>query len=119
MAALLQKERELAHRASPSNVGSCRRLHKPWEAVGFYSGIGCATPLGIAIDWSSLDPIKALFWSAVINGVVAVPIIAGMILVARRRKAMGKFVIRERLYWIGWIATGAMSAAVAAMVAIH
>jgi len=75
--------------------------------------------LGIAIDWSSLDPIKALFWSAVINGVVAVPIMTGTMLVARRRKAMGKFVIQERLYWIGWSATGVMLAAVVAMFAVH
>jgi Mn2+/Fe2+ NRAMP family transporter len=108
-----------AYAIGESRGWKCGLEHKPWEAVGFYSVIGCATLLGVAIDWSSLDPIKALFWSAVINGVVAVPIMAGMMLVARRRKAMGKFVVRERLYWIGWSATGVMLAAVVAMLTVH
>jgi len=108
-----------AYAIGESRGWKCGLEHKPWEAVGFYSVIGCATLLGIAIDWSSLDPIKALFWSAVINGVVAVPIMTGTMLVARRRKAMGKFVIQERLYWIGWSATGVMFAAVVAMFAVH
>ena len=54
----------------------CGLENKPWEAVGFYSVIAAATLLGIGIDFSPLDPIKALFWSAVINGFVAVPVMA-------------------------------------------
>ena len=75
--------------------------------------------LGIALDWSSIDPIKALFWSAVINGVVAVPIMAAMMLVARRRRTMGKFTIGPLLYALGWIATAVMAAAVAAMIFVQ
>lgn len=108
-----------AYAIGESRGWKCGLEHKPWEAVGFYSVIGCATLLGIAIDWSSLDPIKALFWSAVVNGVVAVPIMAGMMLVARRRRAMGKFVIGQRLYRVGWVATAVMLIAVVAMIVIR
>ena len=69
--------------------------HKPWEAVGFYSVIGAATLVGIVIDWSPLDPIKALFWSAVVNGVVAVPIMAAMMIVVSRASAMGEQIISD------------------------
>jgi NRAMP (natural resistance-associated macrophage protein)-like metal ion transporter len=89
--------------------------HKPWEAVGFYSVIGVATLLGIAIDWSPLDPIKALFWSAVINGVVAVPIMAAMMLVVSRHSAMGGFTATRMLLFFGWAATLVMAAAAVAM----
>jgi NRAMP (natural resistance-associated macrophage protein)-like metal ion transporter len=85
--------------------------YKPWEAVGFYSVIAAATLVGIAIDWLPIEPIKALFWSAVINGVVAVPIMATMIIVASRRKLMGKFVASLRLRVLGWFATAIMAAA--------
>lgn len=108
-----------AYAIGESRGWKCGLEHKPWEAVGFYSVIGMATLLGIAIDWSSIDPIKALFWSAVINGVVAVPIMAAMMLVARRRKAMGKFMIGTRLYFFGWAATVVMAAAVAAMIFVQ
>ncbi len=93
----------------------CGLEHKPWEAVGFYSVIGAATLLGIAIDWSPLDPIKALYWSAVINGVVAVPMMAAMMLVVSRHRQMGRFVAGRALGVFGWGATGLMAAAVAAM----
>jgi Mn2+/Fe2+ NRAMP family transporter len=85
--------------------------YKPWEAAGFYSVIASATLVGIAIDWLPIEPIKALFWSAVINGVVAVPIMATMIIVASRRKLMGKFVVSLRLRVFGWFATAIMAAA--------
>jgi ABC-type transport system involved in cytochrome c biogenesis permease component len=55
-----------------------RRGDNPWEAVGFYCVIIAATVLGIGIDFSLLDRIKVLFWSAVINGLVAVPVMAAM-----------------------------------------
>ena len=89
--------------------------YKPWEATGFYSIIGLATVIGVAIDWSSLDPIKALFWSAVINGVVAVPIIAAMMVVVSNHSAMGKFTASRRLQFFGWAATAVMAAAAVAM----
>ena len=71
--------------------------YKSWEATGFYSIIGLATLIGVAIDWSPLDPIKALFWSAVINGVVAVAIIAAMMVVISKHSAMDKFTASARL----------------------
>ena len=108
-----------AYAIGESRGWKCGLEHKPWEAVGFYSVIGVATLLGIAIDWSSIDPIKALFWSAVINGVVAVPIMAAMMLVARRHTTMGKFMIRPLLYFFGWAATLVMAAAVAAMIFVQ
>ncbi len=69
--------------------------HKPWEAGGFYAVIAGAVALGLLIDYSPLDPIKALYWSAVVNGVIAVPMMAAMMLVAVNRKKMGEFV-RDR-----------------------
>ena len=77
--------------------------------------IVAATFMGILIDWSQLDPIKALFWSAVINGVIAVPIMAVMMLMATRSDVMGAFVIKRRLKWLGWLATAAMALVVATM----
>ena len=49
--------------------------HKPREAVAFYTVIGLATLVGVAVDYSPLDPMRALFWSAVVNGVISVPLI--------------------------------------------
>jgi Mn2+/Fe2+ NRAMP family transporter len=89
--------------------------YKPLEAVGFYSVIGVATVVGVVIDWSPLDPIKALFWSAVINGVAAVPIMAAMMVVASSAKAMGEFTASPRLRLYGWTATAVMAAAAVAM----
>ena len=97
----------------------CGLEHRPWEAVGFYSIIGAATLLGVAIDWSPLDPIKALFWSAVINGVVAVPIMAAMMLVASHQHAMGKFTASKRLLAFGWAATFIMALAAVAMLVVQ
>ena len=91
---------------------------KPWEAVGFYSVIGAATVLGIAIDWSPLDPIKALFWSAVINGVVAVPIMVAMMIVVSHQRRMGKFTAPRSVTILGWLATAIMAVAVVAMFAL-
>jgi Mn2+/Fe2+ NRAMP family transporter len=71
----------------------CGLENKPWEAVGFYSVIGASVLLGLGIGFSQIDPVQALFWSAVINGFVAVPIMACMMLVASRRDQMGRFTI--------------------------
>jgi NRAMP (natural resistance-associated macrophage protein)-like metal ion transporter len=89
--------------------------HPAREAVGFYSVIGLATVLGLAVDYSPFDPVKALFWSAVLNGVIAVPIMAAMMVVASRRHEMGPFVatLGQRIF--GWLATAVMAAAVVAM----
>ncbi|MEI9849790.1 MAG: divalent metal cation transporter [Sphingomonas sp.] len=88
---------------------------KPWEAIGFYVVIGLAMLLGIGIDWSPIDPIKALFWSAVINGIVAVPIMAVMMVVVSRKSQMGEFTASLPLRLFGWTATAVMAAAALAM----
>jgi Mn2+/Fe2+ NRAMP family transporter len=71
--------------------------------------------IGAAINFSPINPIKALYWSAVINGVVAVPVMAMMMLITANSKVMGKFTISGSLRAIGWAATGVMAAAVAGM----
>jgi Mn2+/Fe2+ NRAMP family transporter len=89
--------------------------YKPWEARGFYTVLGAATLLGIAMDWSPLDPIKALFWSAVINGVVAVPMMVAMMIVVNRHSRMGKFTAPRSVTVLGWAATTIMAVAAVAM----
>ncbi|WP_348626181.1 MULTISPECIES: divalent metal cation transporter [unclassified Mesorhizobium] len=89
--------------------------NKPWQAVGFYTVIGLATVLGIAVDYSPIDPIKALFWTAVINGVISVPIMAAMMIVASRRHEMGRFVATIGQRILGWTVTAIMAGATAAM----
>ena len=89
---------------------------RPRDARGFYTVIVLATMLGIAIDWSPIDPMRALFWSAVINGIAAVPIMVAMMVVARRTAVMGPFLIRPLLAATGWLATLAMAAAAIAMI---
>lgn len=91
---------------------------KPKEAIGFYSVIAAAIILGMAVDYSPLDPIKALFWSAVINGVVSVPLMAAMMIIVSRRDEMGRFVASRRLRIMGWLATAVMTAAAITMIAV-
>jgi Mn2+/Fe2+ NRAMP family transporter len=93
----------------------CGLEHKPWEAVGFYSVITAATVLGVAIDWSPLDPMKALFWSAVVNGVIAVPMMAATMFVASRHEQMGRFTADRLMKLFGWLAAAVMAAAAGAM----
>ncbi|MGZ5819831.1 MAG: NRAMP family divalent metal transporter, partial [Burkholderiaceae bacterium] len=89
--------------------------HKPMEAKRFYGIIAVSTMIGIALGFTSIDPIKALYWSAVINGVISVPIMAVMMLMAARREIMGRFVISKSLKTLGWLATLMMAVAVGAM----
>ena len=88
---------------------------KPMQAKGFYAVIVAATLLGTVICFSPLDPIRALFWSAVTNGVVAVPVMVMMMIMTSNEDVMGKFMVRGPLRIIGWIATLAMAAAVTGM----
>lgn len=89
---------------------------QPMQARGFYAIVALATLLGVVLNFTPVDPIKALFWSAVINGVIAVPIMAVMMLMAVRPDIMGPFVIKRRLRVLGWLATAVMAAVVLAMV---
>jgi NRAMP (natural resistance-associated macrophage protein)-like metal ion transporter len=93
--------------------------NKPWEAAGFYAIITLSTVLGLGIVMSPLDPMKALFWSAVINGVAAVPIMVGLMLVAQSRDQMGRFRAHGVLRFFGWLATAVMAAAAVAMFFFH
>src|SRR6185437_9008542 len=87
------------------------------EARGFYTLIAVATLGGVILNFTHLDAMRALLWSAEINGIIAVPIMAIMMLLAARVDVMGSFVIRPRLRRLGWTATGVMAATVVAMVA--
>lgn len=88
----------------------------PWQARGFYSVIGAATLLGLGIDWSPIDPIQALYWSAVLNGVIAVPMMAALMVVASSRRKMGDFRAGPVLGTLGWLSTAVMAAATLTMV---
>jgi Mn2+/Fe2+ NRAMP family transporter len=87
------------------------------EAKEFYSIIGFATVVGVLLDFTPIDPIKALFWSAVINGVIAIPIMTIMMKMAIRPEVMGNFVIGWKLRVLGWAATALMFSTVVVMVA--
>lgn len=89
----------------------------PLEAKAFYATIAVATLLGVAFNLFHFDPIKALFWSAVVNGVVAVPVMAVTMVMARQKKVMGDFTLGWTLTIWGWIATIAMTAVVIGMAA--
>ena len=91
----------------------------PWQARGFYAVIGAAVLLGLIIDYSPLDPIKALYWSAVLNGVIAVPMMAAMMVVAASRKKMGKFRVGWVLGSLGWLSTAVMAAAAITMLYVN
>ncbi len=91
---------------------------KPLEARGFYAIIVAATLIGVSIDFTPIDPIKALFWSAVINGVLAVPIMGVMLMLAARPAVMGPFVIGRRLKALGWLATALMAFAVLLLIVL-
>ena len=87
------------------------------EGRGFYGVIAAATLGGVVLGFTPTDPVKELFWSAVLNGVIAVPIMVVMMLLATRRRTMGEHVIGPWLRWLGWIATAVMAATVVAMFA--
>ncbi len=88
---------------------------EPKTAMRFYGVIGLAIVLGIAVDFSPLDPIKALFWSAVLNGVITVPIIAAMMIVASSKNEMGEFTATLGQRILGWLTTAVMAVATIAM----
>lgn len=90
---------------------------KPAKAKLFYGTIVLATLAGMVLSFSSIDPIRMLFWSAVINGVIAVPLMVLIMYLASRRKVMGKFSISFRLRCLGWLATLVMAAAAIVMFA--
>ena len=90
---------------------------RPDRAKAFYGTIAVATLVGAGLNFTPLDPIKALFWSAVINGVAAVPIMAMIMLMGAKRAVMGQFTLSPWLKTLGWLATAVMAAAAIGMFA--
>jgi NRAMP (natural resistance-associated macrophage protein)-like metal ion transporter len=90
------------------HVGLSRKLSR---AKAFYAAIAVATLLGVLLNNSPIDPIKALFWSAVINGVVAAPVMGLMMHLSSHKAAMGEFQLGRGLKAVGWLSTAVMAAA--------
>jgi Mn2+/Fe2+ NRAMP family transporter len=90
------------------HVGLAR---KPNRAKAFYGCIAAATLIGVLLNFSPIDPIKALFWSAVVNGVVAAPVMVLMMLMGSNRKVMGDFCLSPGLRLVGWFSTLVMAVA--------
>jgi NRAMP (natural resistance-associated macrophage protein)-like metal ion transporter len=90
---------------------------KPKEAVSFYAVLALSAGIGIALNFTPISPIAALYWSAVVNGVLAVPVMVLLMVMVRRSDVMGQFLVGGTLYWLGWLSTGAMAVCVVAMFA--
>jgi Mn2+/Fe2+ NRAMP family transporter len=88
--------------------GLDRRLK---EAKSFYATIAAATLGGVALNFTNLDPVKALYWSAVVNGVLAAPLMAVMMMIAMNPRIMGRLTLPRPMLVIGWLATLVMTLA--------
>src|SRR5215469_6377735 len=91
------------------------RQYTPGHARGFYATIALATALAVALNFSSINPIRALYWSAVLNGVVAVPLLAAVMYLASQAGVVGPLRLPTGLRVLGWTATAAMACSVTAM----
>jgi Mn2+/Fe2+ NRAMP family transporter len=87
----------------------------PIKGVRFYGVIAVSTLVGVALGFSPIDPIRALYWAAVLNGVISAPIMVVMMLMASNPAVMGGLVISRRLRVLGWLATAVMAAAAGGM----
>ncbi|HEX8375064.1 MAG TPA: divalent metal cation transporter [Geminicoccaceae bacterium] len=101
-------------------IGEARRwpvglARAPLEARAFYVALAAAVLVGVAVNFTGIDPIRALYWSAVVNGIVAVPVLAMMMLIAARPDIMGEFTVGAPLRAVGWVATAVTAACVVAM----
>lgn len=81
---------------------------KPREAKAFYGAIAAAVLGGLALNFAAIDPMKALYWAAVVNGLLAPPLMVVTMLIARSRKVMGKYRISGGLEFGGWLSTVVM-----------
>ena len=88
---------------------------KAARARGFYGVIAVSMLVGIVIQYSPMSPMKALFWSAVINGIVAVPLMVVIILVVSKKSVMGDYTAGRPIIILGWIATAVMGIAAVCM----
>ena len=86
------------------------------EARAFYIIILAATAVGFGLGFTSFDPIKMLVWSAVLNGIVSVPVMAIMMALITSSSVMGRFCARRWLAWVGWAATALMGLVVMALI---
>ena len=87
------------------------------EAKGFYLIILAATGIGTLVGYLEVDPMQALVWSAIVNGVISVPIMAALLWIGQSPRLMGRHTISRKHRWLGWTATMVMAAAVIVMVA--
>src|SRR3981081_1384835 len=85
------------------------------DAIGFYTIIAAATVIGFGLGFTGIDAIHMLVWSAVLNGIVAVPIMAMMMVIVANSRLMGRFKAKSWLIALGWIGTGLMALAVIAL----
>jgi Mn2+/Fe2+ NRAMP family transporter len=89
--------------------------HRVTEARGFYAVLIAATAIGTLVDFAPIDAIKALILSAIANGIIAVPIMIAMMVMATRQEVLGRFTLSRRHQVLGWVATVTMAAAVLGM----
>ena len=104
----------LSARRAIGPVGFSRRWQ---DAKAFYATVALAILVGMILNFTPIDPIKALYWSAVLNGVVAAPVMVAMMLISRRSDIFGAFVIGWPLMTLGWVTTALMGVAAAGMIA--
>src|SRR4029078_2436150 len=88
---------------------------KPEKAIAFYAVLAVSVLLGIGLNFTPLNPIRALYWSAVINGLLAPPVMVLLMLLVRKERVMGKLIVEGWLYWLGWLATVAMALSIVGM----
>jgi Mn2+/Fe2+ NRAMP family transporter len=81
---------------------------RPREAKAFYATIAVATLAGLTLNYVGVDPIKALYWAAVVNGVLAAPLMVVMMMIAMNHRIMGRLAVKGRLAFGGWLATVVM-----------
>jgi Mn2+/Fe2+ NRAMP family transporter len=86
---------------------------KPMRARLFYATIAITTLLGASLNYVGVDPARALYWAAVVNGVLAAPLMAVMMLIVRNPRAMGRLTLGRTATVLGWGATAVMAAATA------
>jgi NRAMP (natural resistance-associated macrophage protein)-like metal ion transporter len=91
---------------------------RPREAKSFYATIAVATLGGVALNFTSLDPVKALYWSAVVNGVLAAPLMAVMMVIAMDPRIMGRLTLPRPMLVVGWLATLVMALATVGFISI-
>jgi NRAMP (natural resistance-associated macrophage protein)-like metal ion transporter len=84
---------------------------KPREAKAFYATIAVATIAGLTLNYIGIDPIKALYWAAVVNGILAAPLMIVMMMISTNRQVMGKLTVSGGLAFGGWLATAVMGVA--------